>query len=195
MLFFSSISGYSIRCQRVKQTENNYGYRKQTNSLLILQRTSRCVFETSKAMCHIKSNATTLIFIGPCINVIVENKRPTWCHLLFLFHFLCAQHVSDINISIIRSLRLFCWITTLVVCSWFEVCWCSGVVGLAWYPCCRLSRVHYSHHLPTHPRHCSVLNTINPVHTIPTYFCGIHFNIIITAMSNSTTWLLRLMFF
>ena len=35
--------------------------------------------------------------------------------LFILFHFLCAQHVSDINISIIRSLRLFCWITTLVV--------------------------------------------------------------------------------
>ena len=32
-----------------------------------------------------------------------------------LFHFLCAQHVSDINISITRSLRLCCWITTLVV--------------------------------------------------------------------------------
>jgi len=31
-----------------------------------------------------------------------------------LFQFLCAQHVSDINISIIRSLRPFCWITTLV---------------------------------------------------------------------------------
>ena len=29
-----------------------------------------------------------------------------------LFHFLCDQHVSDINISIIR---IFCWITTLVV--------------------------------------------------------------------------------
>jgi len=27
--------------------------------------------------------------------------------LTILFHFLCAQHVSDINISIIRSLRLF----------------------------------------------------------------------------------------
>jgi hypothetical protein len=26
---------------------------------------------------------------------------------VILFHFLCAQHVSDINISIIRSLRLF----------------------------------------------------------------------------------------
>ena len=35
--------------------------------------------------------------------------------LPILFHFLCAQHVSDINISIIRSFRLFCWITTLVV--------------------------------------------------------------------------------
>jgi len=47
-----------------------------------------------------------------------------------LFHFLCAQHVSDINISIIRSLRLCCCITTLDVlfsvrcvlelwCGWF----------------------------------------------------------------------------
>jgi len=52
--------------------------------------------------------------------------------LAILFHFLCAQHVSDINISIISSLRLFCWITTLVVlflfrfvlefrCGWFGV--------------------------------------------------------------------------
>jgi len=32
-----------------------------------------------------------------------------------LFHFLCAQHVSDINIYIIRNLPLFFWITTLVV--------------------------------------------------------------------------------
>ena len=48
------------------------------------------------------------------------------------FHFLSTQHVSDINISFIRSLRLCCWITTLVVlflvrcvleiwCGWFWV--------------------------------------------------------------------------
>ena len=58
--------------------------------------------------------------------------------LAILFHFLCAQHVSHINISIIRSLRLCCWITTSVVlfsvrcvleiwCGWFwvvsETCW------------------------------------------------------------------------
>jgi len=49
--------------------------------------------------------------------------------LATLFHFLCDQHVSDINISIIRSLRLFCWITTLVVLFLvrcvleFRCCW------------------------------------------------------------------------
>ena len=48
---------------------------------------------------------------------------------------------------------------------------------------------------PTHPHHCSVLNTIHPVASIPTYFREIHFNNILTAVSNSTAWLLRLMFF
>jgi len=52
--------------------------------------------------------------------------------LAILFNFLYAQHISDINISIIRSLRLFCSITKLVVlflvrcvlefrCGWFGV--------------------------------------------------------------------------
>jgi len=35
--------------------------------------------------------------------------------LVILFHFLRAQNVSEINMSIIRSLRQFCWIITLVV--------------------------------------------------------------------------------
>ena len=35
--------------------------------------------------------------------------------LAILFHLLCAQHVSDINISIFRSLRLCWWITTSVL--------------------------------------------------------------------------------
>ena len=52
--------------------------------------------------------------IGPCIIVIVEECKTNLMLLAILFHFLCAQHVSDINISIIRSLRL-CWrITTSV---------------------------------------------------------------------------------
>ena len=46
---------------------------------------------------------------------IVEEWKTNLMSLAILFHFLCAQHVSDINISIIRSLRLCWWITTSVV--------------------------------------------------------------------------------
>ena len=55
------------------------------------------------------------MFIGPCIIVIVEEWKTNLMSLVILFHFLCAQYVSDINISIIRSLRLCSWITTSVV--------------------------------------------------------------------------------
>jgi len=33
------------------------------------------------------------------VKFYLKNKRPAWCHLLFLFHVLCAQHVSDILMS------------------------------------------------------------------------------------------------
>ena len=63
---------------------------------------------------------------------IVEEWKINLMSLAILFHFLCAQHVSDINISVIRSLWLCCWITTSVVlfsvpcvleiwCGWFWV--------------------------------------------------------------------------
>ena len=75
-----------------------------------------------------------IMFIGPCIIVIVEEWKTNLMSLAILFHFLCAQLVSDINVSIIRSLRLGCWITTSVIlfsvrcvlevwCGWFG--WCS----------------------------------------------------------------------
>jgi hypothetical protein len=64
------------------------------------------------------------MFIGPCIIAIVEDWKTNLMSLAILFHFLCAQHVSDINISIIRSLRLCCWITTSVVLFFMsETCW------------------------------------------------------------------------
>ena len=44
-----------------------------------------------------------------------EEWKTNLMSLAILLHFLCAQHVPDINISIIRSLRLCCWITTSVV--------------------------------------------------------------------------------
>ena len=48
------------------------------------------------------------MFIGPSIVVIVEEYKINFMLLAILFHFLCAQYFSDINISIIRTLRLFC---------------------------------------------------------------------------------------
>ena len=55
--------------------------------------------------------------------------------LAILFHFLCTQHVSDINISIIRSLRLCSWITASVVlfsvrCVLEIWCWWIWVVSV-----------------------------------------------------------------
>jgi len=62
--------------------------------------------------------------------------------LAILFHFLCTQHVSDINISIIRNccaVELPHW----SYCSWFDVCWRFGVDGLEWCPCRRLKHCWY----------------------------------------------------
>jgi len=60
--------------------------------------------------------------------------------LAILFHLLCAQHISDINISIFKSLRLCWWITTSVVlfsvrcvleisCGWFWVVFVSQALA------------------------------------------------------------------
>ena len=43
-----------------------------------------------------------------------------------------AQHVSDVNTSILRSLRLIFSVISWVVLLWFDVCWCYGVVRLGW---------------------------------------------------------------
>jgi len=64
--------------------------------------------------------------------------------LAILFHFLRAQHVSDINISIIRILRYSVELRHWSYCSRFDVCWSFGVVGLEWYPCCGLKHKCFS---------------------------------------------------
>ena len=64
---------------------------------------------------HLTNNVYNLMFIGPCIIVIVHEWKTNLMTLAILFHLLCAQQVSDIKISIFRSLRLCWWITTSVV--------------------------------------------------------------------------------
>ena len=63
----------------------------------------------------LKIRSVNLMFIGPCIIAIVDEWKTNLMSLAILCHLLCAQHVSDTNISIFRSLRLCWWITTSVV--------------------------------------------------------------------------------
>ena len=51
------------------------------------------------------------------------------CFIISLFN---AQHVSNVGVSILRSLRLICWVISCVVLLWFDVCYCYGVVRLRW---------------------------------------------------------------
>ena len=70
----------------------------------------------------------------------LENKRPTWCHLLFYFTYVLNVFRTltyPSSGACDSSVELPHW----SYCSWFDVCWSFGVVGLEWYPCCRLKCV------------------------------------------------------
>ena len=60
---------------------------------------------------------------------IKRDQLVVTCFIISLFN---AQHVSDVNTSILRSLRLICWVISWVVLLWFDVCWCYVVVWLGW---------------------------------------------------------------
>ena len=60
---------------------------------------------------------------------IKGDQRDVTCFIISLFN---AQHVSAVNTSILRSLRLICWVISWVVLLWFDVCWCYIVVWLGW---------------------------------------------------------------
>ena len=55
------------------------------------------------------------------------------CFIISLFN---AQHVSDVNTSILRSLRLIRCVISWVVLFWYDVCWCYIVVWLGWCGIC-----------------------------------------------------------
>ena len=53
----------------------------------------------------------------------------------FIISLYNAQHVSDVNISILRSLRLMCSIISWVILSWFDVLELHcGMAVVVWYP-------------------------------------------------------------
>ena len=60
---------------------------------------------------------------------VKRDQLDVTCFIISLFN---AQHVSDVHTSILRSLRLICWVISWVVLLWFDVCWCYVVVWLWW---------------------------------------------------------------
>ena len=75
----------------------------------------------------------------------------TW----FFISLFNAQHVSDVNTFILRSLRLICGVISWVVLLWFDVYWCYGVVWLGWCgirmqtsACIRIPHRNTNTHLP-----------------------------------------------
>ena len=60
---------------------------------------------------------------------VKRDQLDVTCFIVSLFN---AQHVSDVNTSILRSLRLMCWVISWIVLIWFDVCWCYVVVWPWW---------------------------------------------------------------
>jgi len=88
------------------------------------------------------------------------------CFFISLFN---AQDGSDVNTSILRSLRLICWVISWVVLLWYDVCWCYGVVRLGWCGIrmqaealkCFSAKVHPDT-TPPQPNH-----NVTPTHIVP----------------------------
>jgi len=55
-----------------------------------------------------------------------------WGTSAFIISLFNTQHTSDVNTSILRSLRFICWVISWVILIWFDVCWCYVVVWLWW---------------------------------------------------------------
>ena len=79
---------------------------------------------------------------------IKRDQLDVTCFIISLF---TAQHVSDVNTAILRSLRLICWVISWVVLLWYELrCGLAGVVCEA---CIRIP--HHPSQTTTYHQHTS----------------------------------------
>ena len=67
-------------------------------------------------------------------------KRDQFDVTCFFISLFTAQHVSEVNTSILRSLRIICWVISWVVLLWFDACWCYVVV---WLGCWEVLLIYY----------------------------------------------------
>jgi len=81
------------------------------------------------------------------------------CFIISLFN---AQHVSDVNTFILRSLRLICLVISWVVLLWFDVCRCYVVVWLGWYGIRMQAEALHTDTTPSQPYHNVTPTYIEP---------------------------------
>jgi len=75
-----------------------------------------------------------------------RDRLDVTCLFISLFN---AQHVSNVNTSILRSLRLICRVISWVVLLCYDVCWCYVVV---WLGCCGIRmQAEACIRIPQHP--------------------------------------------
>jgi len=96
-----------------------------------------------------------LHYIEMLLSLGINSEQGSWikrdqldvtCFFISLFN---AQHVSDVNTPILRSLRLIGWVISWVVLLWFDMCWCYVVVWLGW--CGILRQASACIRIPHHP--------------------------------------------
>jgi len=80
-------------------------------------------------LCSAKNVLTMRHVLSITDSGIKRDQLDVTCFIISLFN---AQHVSDVNTSILRNWRLICWVISWVVLLWFDVCWCYVVVWLWW---------------------------------------------------------------
>jgi hypothetical protein len=90
---------------------------------------------------------------------IKRDQLHVTCFFISLFN---AQHASDVNTSIPRSVRLICWVISWVVLLWCDVCWCYGVVWLGWCGILMQAEGLRPDITPPQPNH-----TVTPTHIEP----------------------------
>ena len=56
---------------------------------------------------------------------VKRDQLDVTCFFISLFN---DQYVSDVNTSILRSLRFICWVISWVVLLWYDACWCCVVL-------------------------------------------------------------------
>ena len=108
---------------------------------------------------HLNSKSYVYWTVHHLDSWVKRDQLDATCFIISLFN---AQHVSDVNTSILRSVRLICWVISWVVLLWFDVCWCYVAVWLWWCGIRMQAEALHTDTTPPQPNH-----NVTPTHIEP----------------------------